>query len=133
MSFLQSVSAYWQALLNALEGNAMDCCLDLAADIIQERFGSLMTPDVARGNTQRLAARFGVEGEQFVHPRHNRSCNRVSWIELHRLEKLSSSMSPTRGIYHSRPADLIVSCVAVSLQNAFELSQEPLRSIASAA
>src|SRR5208337_2992137 len=40
-------------------------------------------------------------------------------------------MRPTRGMYHSRPADLIVGRVAVSLQNAFELSQEPLRSVPS--
>ena len=39
-----------------------------------------MTSDVARGNTQRFAASFGFDGEQFVHPPHNRSCNRVSWI-----------------------------------------------------
>src|SRR5271167_1484572 len=41
-------------------------------------------------------------------------------------------MGPTRGMYHARPADLIVGCITVSLQNAFELSQEPLRPIASA-
>jgi len=36
-------------------------------------------------------------------------------------------------MYDSRPADLIVAGLAVSLQNAFELSQEPLRPIASTA
>src|SRR5260370_2847862 len=41
-------------------------------------------------------------------------------------------MSPASGVYHSRPTDLVISHVSVSLQNAFELSQEPLRSIASA-
>src|SRR6266567_3506964 len=40
-------------------------------------------------------------------------------------------MSPTSGMYHFRPADLIVGRITVSLQNAFELSQEPLRPIAS--
>src|SRR5664280_3501221 len=39
-------------------------------------------------------------------------------------------MSPTSGMYHSRPADLLVGGIAVSLENAFELSQEPPRSIA---
>ena len=34
-------------------------------------------------------------------------------------------------MHHSRPADLVISRVSVSLQNAFELSQEPLRSIPS--
>src|SRR6266849_2241720 len=41
-------------------------------------------------------------------------------------------MGPTSSMYHSRPADLIISRVSVSLENAFELSQEPLRPIASA-
>lgn len=33
-------------------------------------------------------------------------------------------------MYHSRAADLSVGRIAVSLENAFELSQEPLQSIA---
>ena len=33
-------------------------------------------------------------------------------------------------MYHSRPADLIVGRIAVSLENAFECSQKLLRSIA---
>src|SRR5580700_11614192 len=41
-------------------------------------------------------------------------------------------MSPTCGMHHSRPADLVVCGVPVSLENAFELSQEPLRPVASA-
>src|SRR5713101_7658057 len=41
-------------------------------------------------------------------------------------------MSPASGVYHSRPTDLVISHVSVSLQNAFELPQKPLRSIASA-
>src|SRR5260370_26227603 len=41
-------------------------------------------------------------------------------------------MSPASGVYHSRPTDLIVGRISVSLENAFELSQEPLRSIPSA-
>src|ERR1017187_5809417 len=41
-------------------------------------------------------------------------------------------MSPTSGMYHSRPTDLVIRCIAVGLENAFELSQEPLRPIASA-
>src|SRR6266496_5638141 len=40
-------------------------------------------------------------------------------------------MSPTSGVYHSRPTDLVISRVSVSLENTFELSQEPLRSVAS--
>src|ERR1700688_1444301 len=41
-------------------------------------------------------------------------------------------MRPTSGMYHSRPTDLVISCVAVGLENAFERSQEPLRPVASA-
>jgi hypothetical protein len=39
-------------------------------------------------------------------------------------------MRPTSRIYHSRPADLVIGCIAVGLENAFELSQEPLRPVA---
>src|SRR5208337_4453199 len=42
-------------------------------------------------------------------------------------------MSPTSGMHHSRPADLVISHVSIGLENAFELSQEPLRSIPSTA
>src|SRR5437762_13126574 len=41
-------------------------------------------------------------------------------------------MRPTSGMYHYRPTDLVIRCIAVGLENAFELSQEPLRPIASA-
>jgi hypothetical protein len=36
VSFFQSVSPYWQALLSALEGNAIDCAASLATDLIRE-------------------------------------------------------------------------------------------------
>jgi len=58
-------------------------CLDLATNIVEKRLGCFLTPIMARGNTRRLAASFGVAGGQFVHPRHNRSCHRVSGIQLH--------------------------------------------------
>lgn len=35
-------------------------------------------------------------------------------------------------MYHSRPTDLVIRFIAVGLENAFELSQEPFRPIASA-
>jgi hypothetical protein len=31
-------------------------------------------------------------------------------------------MSPTSGVYHSRPTDLVVGRISVGLENAFELS-----------
>jgi hypothetical protein len=67
-------------LLSALEGNATDCAaLDLAADIIEKRSRCFLTPDMARRSSQRFAASFRIDSKQFVHPRHNRSCIRVSW------------------------------------------------------
>ena len=39
--------------------------------------------------------------------------------------------APTRGMLHSRPTDLIIGWIAISLQNALELSQKPPWSIAS--
>src|SRR6266550_111772 len=42
-------------------------------------------------------------------------------------------MRPTSGMYHSRPTDLVIRCIAVGLENTLELSQEPLRPIASPA
>jgi hypothetical protein len=77
-----------------------------------------MTPT----KTNYSAASFRVDGKQFVHSRHTRNRNGVSGIWLYRFEKLPPSMSPTRRMYHSRPADLIVGRITVSLQNAFELS-----------
>src|SRR5258708_13859156 len=41
-------------------------------------------------------------------------------------------MAAPGAMFHLRAADLIISRVSVSLENAFELSQEPLRPIASA-
>src|SRR5208283_996994 len=41
-------------------------------------------------------------------------------------------MCPTSGMHHPQPTDLVIRCIAVGLENAFELSQEPLRRIASA-
>jgi hypothetical protein len=35
-------------------------------------------------------------------------------------------------MYHSQAADLVIRCIAVGLENALELSQEPLRSVPSA-
>ena len=36
------------------------CCGDLAADLIQERLGCSLTPDMARRSGQRFAASFGI-------------------------------------------------------------------------
>src|SRR5437867_9137229 len=93
-----------------------------------------LLPDAGHGAplAESFATSIRVDGKEIVHQRHNRRRNRVSGIQLYRLEKLSSSVSPTSGMYHSRPTDLIISRVSVSLQNAFELPQEPLRTVPSA-
>src|SRR5208283_6041152 len=54
------------------------CCLDLATDITQQRLGSFLTQSMTPSETNSSAASFRVDGKQVVHPRHNRSCNRVS-------------------------------------------------------
>jgi hypothetical protein len=41
VSFLHSVSAYWQALLSALEGNATDCATSLPPPVIRAVIGGL--------------------------------------------------------------------------------------------
>lgn len=51
-----------------------------AANIVEKRLGCFLTPDMALCSSQRFATIFGGGGEQFVHPRHNRSCNQVSGI-----------------------------------------------------
>jgi len=57
VSFFQSVSAYWQALLSALEGNATDCAAAILLRISSRRGGCFLTPDMARRSSQRSAAR----------------------------------------------------------------------------
>ena len=48
-----------------------------ATNLIQERANSFLTLDKTRRHTQRVAASFGIDGEQLIDSRHNRSCNRV--------------------------------------------------------
>jgi len=55
-------------------------CLDLAANIVEKRLGYFLTPEMTGRSRQSFAASIGVDGKQFVHPCHNRSCNRVSGI-----------------------------------------------------
>jgi len=81
VSFLHTVSAYRQALLSALDGKAMDCAASILLRISSRRgLSSFLTQSMTSRETNYSAASFGVDGKQFVHPRHNRSCNRVSWI-----------------------------------------------------
>ncbi len=78
------MSAYWQALLSTLEGKAADCAAwSLLRISIKKRSGCFLTPDMARRNIQRSAASFGVDGKQFVHPRH-KSPRRLAGLDSSR-------------------------------------------------
>src|ERR1019366_58314 len=48
------------------------CCLDRAPGLTQQRLGSFLTESMSPSETNYSAASFRVDGEQFVHPRHNR-------------------------------------------------------------
>jgi hypothetical protein len=55
------VSAYWQALLSALEGNAKDCAAAIVAvDIIEKSSRCFLTPDMARRSSHPFAATFCI-------------------------------------------------------------------------
>ena len=72
MSFFHSVSAYWQALLSALEGNAMDCATSILLRISPTRGSScFLTPGVAERSSQHFAASFCIEDTQSLHLGHN--------------------------------------------------------------
>jgi len=55
-------------------------CFDPLADLVHERFGYFLTQSMTPSKTNYSSTSFRVDGKQFVHPRHNRSCNQVSWI-----------------------------------------------------
>src|ERR1035441_6968613 len=61
---------------------------------------------------------------------HDARGRRIGGVELRRLEELPSRVRPTCGMHHLRPADAIVSAIAVGLQNALKLSQEFLGPVA---
>src|SRR5690242_18189984 len=80
---------------------------------------------------QMIGARLGIDGKQLIDPRHDTCGDPVVWMKFHRLKKLSSRMRPAGGVHHLRPADIVVSYIAVALQDAFELTQKPLGPFAS--
>src|SRR5690242_7904015 len=81
---------------------------------------------------QMISARLGIDGKQLIDPRHDMCRDPVVWVKFQRLKKLSSRMGPTRGMHHFRPAYIVVSRIAVALQDAFELTQKPLAPFAPA-
>src|ERR1035437_368630 len=85
---------------------------------------------MARGVVEVLFARLGIDPEQIIDPRHNARGGGIAGVELGRLEEFPSRVRPAAGMHHLRPAHAIVSAIAVGLQNAFELSQEFLWSVA---
>src|SRR6202034_1407608 len=108
-------------------------CLDLAANIAEKRLGCFLTPDMARRRTQRLSPSFRTDGKQFVHPS-PQSKLQPGLVDLAAPpRKTVFCMSPTSGMYHVCPSDLVISRVSIGLENAFELSQKSFRSITSTA
>ena len=75
---------------------------------------------------QLIGARLGIDGKQLIDPRHDTCRDPVVWVKFHRLKKLSSRMGPAGRVHHLRPANIVVSRIAVALQDAFELTQKPL-------
>src|SRR5208283_4296450 len=85
---------------------------------------------MASGDVQVLFARQSVDREQLVDLRHDARGGRIAGVELGRLEELPSRVRPAAGMHHLRPAHVIVSAIAVGLQDAFELPQELLWPVA---
>src|SRR5690349_18131170 len=78
-----------------------------------------------------LGARLGVNGKQLVNTLYNLRRVAVFRVQFQCLEKLPSRMRPTAGMHDLGPAQILISGVAVALQDAFELTEKPLRSFAS--
>src|ERR1700760_4110360 len=76
---------------------------------------------------------FGIDREQLVNPCHNARRGAIARTEFQGFKGFSTCMRPTTGVHHVGPAHLFVSGIAVSLQNAFELSQKSFGSFPSTA
>src|ERR1035437_9034696 len=85
---------------------------------------------MARGMVVVLRARLGVDPEQVVDRLHNARSRHVAGVEFGRLEELPARVRPAGGMHHLRPAHAVIGDLAVGLQNAFELSQKLLGSVA---
>jgi hypothetical protein len=70
---------------------------------------------------------------RIIDPRHNARGNGIAGIKPHGLEKVSPRMRPARRMHQLRPTDSVVGGIAVALQNAFEVFQEPPRPLAAPA
>ena len=69
-----------------------------------------------------LGAGFGVDGKQIIHPLHDARRHSILRMQLHRIDELPPRMRPAHSMHHLRPADVLVSGIAVGLQDAIELS-----------
>src|SRR3954470_17719480 len=73
----------------------------------------------------------GVDREQLIDSRHNARRDTILRTEFQCLNKLSARVRPTAGVYDLGSAHLFISSVAITLQDAFELSQKLLGAVAS--
>src|SRR5271165_64181 len=81
---------------------------------------------------QLCSASFGVDGEEIVQAGHDAYRDHVLGVQLDCFDELSPRMAPTHSVNDLRSADMIVSRIAVGLQDAIELLEKLLRSVAPA-
>src|SRR5664279_850653 len=79
-----------------------------------------------------LLARFGVDGKQIIRQLHDARCSQVLRVQLNRVDELSSRMGPAHSMDDLRAANVVVSGIAIRLQEAFELLKKLLGPFASA-
>src|SRR5947209_16391782 len=75
--------------------------------------------------------RLGVDRKQLINSRHNARRDTILRTEFQRLNKLSARVRPTAGMHDLGSAHLFMSGVAITLQDAFELSQKSLGTVTS--
>src|SRR5208282_4656367 len=94
-------------------------------DLLEQRLAFLQTQNVTIDLAQAFVTSLGVDSKKLIHLCHglNRGC--IFGIELDRIEELSSGVRPARGVHELWATDMIVSAVAVALQQTLEVAQEP--------
>src|ERR1700674_3376285 len=98
-------------------------------NFIYPRLGMLTPQFRTLGSAQALLPRFAVDEEECVHAHHHLHRFGVLRIHLHRIDKLPACMGPTAHMHKLRPTHAFVDLVAVSLQNAFPITEEFVRTI----
>jgi hypothetical protein len=76
--------------------------------------------------TESSLACSGIDSEKFVHLRHDSDCALIFGIEFKRFEELPPRVRPAPRMHDLGSADMIVGAVAIALEDALEVAQEPL-------